>query len=56
MDDRVIDNELSAKERKPADNAIVCPVCGVATVQEKCKVLCKSEVCRGRVVYNCAEF
>ena len=36
--------------------SIVCPVCGAATVQEKCKVLCKSEVCRGRVIMNCAEF
>jgi hypothetical protein len=35
---------------------VVCPVCGAATVQEKCKVICKSDRCRGRVVYNCAEF
>src|SRR3981081_2032537 len=26
-------------------SAIVCPVCGAATVQEKCKVICKSEIC-----------
>ena len=37
-------------------SAIVCPVCGGATVQEKCKVVCKSEICRGRVIMNCAEF
>jgi hypothetical protein len=37
-------------------SAIVCPICGAATVQEKCKVICKSEICRGRVVMNCAEF
>ena len=37
-------------------DAITCPVCGSATVQEKCKVVCKSDLCRGRVVYNCAEF
>lgn len=37
-------------------SAIVCPVCGAATVQEKCKVICKSEICRGRVIMNCAEF
>lgn len=37
-------------------SAIVCPVCGGATVQEKCKVICKSEICRGRVIMNCAEF
>jgi len=39
-----------------AENAIACPVCGAATVQEKCKVICKSDLCRGRVIYNCAEF
>ena len=37
-------------------SAIVCPVCGAATVQEKCKVICKSDICRGRVIMNCAEF
>jgi hypothetical protein len=37
-------------------SAIVCPVCGAATVQEKCKVVCKSDICRGRVIMNCAEF
>jgi hypothetical protein len=36
--------------------AIICPVCGAATVQEKCKVICKSDLCRGRVIMNCAEF
>ena len=42
--------------RSRLQGAIVCPVCGAATVQEKCKVICKSEVCHGRVIYNCAEF
>jgi hypothetical protein len=37
-------------------SAIVCPVCGGATVQEKCKVICRSGICRGRVIMNCAEF
>jgi hypothetical protein len=36
--------------------AIVCPVCGAVTLQEKCKVICRSDVCRGRVILNCAEF
>lgn len=36
--------------------AIVCPVCGAIAIQEKCKVVCKSETCRGRVIMNCAEF
>jgi GNAT superfamily N-acetyltransferase len=39
-----------------SSTAIVCPVCGAATVQEKCKIICKSNLCRGRVIYNCAEF
>lgn len=39
-----------------SSTAIVCPVCGAATVQEKCKIICKSELCRGRIIYNCAEF
>lgn len=37
-------------------SGIVCPVCGATTVQEKCKIICKSDLCRGRVIYNCAEF
>ena len=56
MGDEAIDEETSMKEVKPDDNSIACPVCGAATVREKCKVICKSDLCRGRVVYNCAEF
>jgi hypothetical protein len=56
MDSEASDNRTSASEVKPGDNVIACPVCGAATVQEKCKVICKSDICRGRVVYNCAEF
>jgi hypothetical protein len=42
---------------QPEDSAsIVCPVCGAKAVQEKCKVICRSETCRGRVIMNCAEF
>jgi len=36
--------------------AIICPVCGKPAVQEKCKVVCRSETCRGRVIMNCSEF
>jgi len=47
-------------DREPAREAfeetIVCPVCGAAVVQEKCKLICRSEVCRGRIVMNCSEF
>ena len=45
-------DDLSAAD----PSAINCPVCGGVTVQEKCKVICKSEICRGRVIMNCAEF
>jgi hypothetical protein len=37
-------------------DAIVCPVCGAKAVQEKCKVICRSEVCHGRIIMNCSEF
>jgi hypothetical protein len=40
----------------PGNNDIACPVCGAAVVQEKCKLICRSEKCRGRVVMNCSEF
>ena len=38
------------------DNAVRCPVCGAITVQEKCKVICRSEQCRGLIILNCSEF
>ena len=31
-------------------------VCGAAVAQEKCKLICYSDICRGRVVMNCSEF
>lgn len=47
-------------EKVPAQSAPppdpVCPVCGGAVVQEKCKLICRSEICRGRVIMNCSEF
>jgi hypothetical protein len=39
---------------KQADS--VCPVCGGPLISEKCKVVCRSERCRYRIVFNCAEF
>lgn len=51
--------ELAAPSIEPAPNSaedIVCPICGEETVREKCKVLCKSDKCRGRVIYSCSEF
>jgi len=40
----------------PDSEAVVCPVCGSVAVQEKCKIICRSDLCRGRVVMNCSEF
>jgi hypothetical protein len=42
--------------RAEESSSIVCPVCGTQAVQEKCKVVCRSETCRGRIIMNCAEF
>ena len=39
-----------------AGNSLICPVCGEIAVPEKCKVICRSAKCRGRVIYNCSEF
>jgi hypothetical protein len=51
---------INPSESVPAvvlkNNDITCPVCGAAVVQEKCKVICRSDTCRGRVVMNCSEF
>ncbi len=46
-------------EGEPAEDApseLVCPVCGAALVHEKCKMVCRSEACVYRIVFNCAEF
>jgi hypothetical protein len=51
------ENAGSAGDSAAADpSAIICPICGGPTVQEKCKIICKSDICRGRVVMNCGEF
>ncbi len=42
--------------REEGSPNVVCPVCGAVTVQEKCKIVCRSDKCRGRVVMNCSEF
>lgn len=44
---------------QPAGQAnpdVVCPVCGGPLISEKCKVVCRSDRCRYRIVFNCAEF
>jgi hypothetical protein len=44
----------TAAELPSADS--ICPVCGAKLISEKCKVVCRSERCRYRIVFNCAEF
>jgi hypothetical protein len=49
-----IERDVSASVDMTKD--LTCPVCGTVAVQEKCKVICRSETCRGRVILNCSEF
>lgn len=42
------------KEGKHRDS--YCPVCGAVLHHEKCKVVCRSERCVYRIVFNCSEF
>ncbi len=45
------------QDESPAKlESLICPVCGEEAVQEKCKIICRSEICRGRVIMNCSEF
>lgn len=43
-------------EHKKSSEELHCPVCGAVLVQEKCKVICQSEICLYRIIYNCSEF
>jgi hypothetical protein len=49
-------NEEPAAPPSTAQADSVCPVCGAPLISEKCKVVCRSERCRYRIVFNCAEF
>jgi hypothetical protein len=49
-------NPEERAETVQKEETVTCPVCGAAVVQEKCKLICRSDVCRGRVVMNCSEF
>ena len=40
----------------PTSPGAACPVCGAIAVAEKCKIVCHSDICRGRVIMNCSEF
>ena len=43
-------------DNPPPSPDSVCPVCGGPLISEKCKVICRSDRCRYRIVFNCAEF
>lgn len=47
--------EPSPSEEKPSGEE-ACPVCGASLLHEKCKVVCRSEICVYRIIYTCAEF
>jgi len=49
-------DEEAEPATEPKESVLVCPLCGSVAFQEKCKVICRSEICRGRVVLNCSEF
>lgn len=33
-----------------------CPACGAVLIHIKCKVICRSEKCVYRLIFNCSEF
>ena len=48
--------ENENEDPRDTDQNAVCPVCGGPLEHEKCKVVCRSEWCVYRIVFNCAEF
>ena len=38
------------------ESSLYCPACHAELEQQKCKVICRSEQCIYRIVYNCSEF
>ncbi|NIU87428.1 MAG: hypothetical protein GWN56_09110 [Nitrosopumilaceae archaeon] len=44
------------KDKKANQSELTCPVCDEKLIQEKCKIVCRSEVCVYRIIYNCSEF
>lgn len=47
---------LTASRQVKTDLDSVCPACGSEVQQQKCKVVCRSEQCVYRIIYNCSEF
>jgi uncharacterized Zn finger protein (UPF0148 family) len=52
----VPDERVSKDEMNPGGVNEICPVCGAPLIHEKCKVVCRSERCVYRIIFNCAEF
>lgn len=52
----MIDDVQPEKETEETPSELVCPVCGAPLVHEKCKLVCRSDRCVYRIVFNCAEF
>lgn len=48
--------EQDGERRESGSPETTCPVCGATLVSEKCKVVCRSEKCVYRIVFNCSEF
>ena len=47
-------NQQPSQEENYPDR--YCPVCREPVIQEKCKVVCRSQRCTYRIIYTCAEF
>ena len=43
-------------ERRNSNFENYCPVCSAELKHEKCKVICRSEKCVYRIIFNCSEF
>ena len=46
----------TSQEAVQPDFESYCPVCGAKLIAVKCKVVCRSELCVYRLVFNCSEF
>lgn len=53
MDEKL---NVRQKDKESSNTKSVCPVCGGSLIHEKCKVVCRSEICVYRIIYNCSEF
>jgi hypothetical protein len=51
-------NAMGNAESRETEQSVdtICPVCGGSLTSEKCKIVCRSERCRYRIVMTCAEF